>query len=143
MFTGGVKLTIADPLLRTAVTPVGASGTVAGVTEFELEDATLSPTAFVATTVNVYTVPFESPVIVIGEEPPVALNPPMLEVTVYEVIAEPPLLTGAVKLIVAWPLPATAVTPVGASGTVAGTTEFELADAILSPSAFVATTVNV
>ena len=56
----------------TALTPVGASGVVAGVTEFDALDAVLVPTAFVAVTVNVYVVPFESPVTVSGDEPPVA-----------------------------------------------------------------------
>jgi hypothetical protein len=42
----------------------------------------LVPTAFVAVTVKVYVVPLLSPVIVIGDEPPVALNPPVFDVTV-------------------------------------------------------------
>ena len=58
-------------------------------------------------------------------------------------IAEPPLSAGAVKLTVAWPLPAVAVTPVGASGTVRGVTAFEAADGGPVPAAFVALTVNV
>ena len=37
-------------------------------------------------------------------------------------MADPPLEAGAVKLTLAWPLPATADTPVGAPGTVAGVT---------------------
>jgi hypothetical protein len=69
-------------LPRTAETLVGAPGVVAGVTALEAEEAELTPTAFVAVTVNVYEVPFVSPVIVIGEEPPVAVMPPGLEVTV-------------------------------------------------------------
>jgi hypothetical protein len=40
-------------------------------------------------------------VTVIGEEPPLAVKPPVFEVTVYVVIEEPPLLTGGVKLMVA------------------------------------------
>ena len=36
-----------------ALTEVGASGTVAGVTEFDAVDAVLVPTAFVAVTVKV------------------------------------------------------------------------------------------
>ena len=42
-----------------------------------------------------------SPVTVIGLAVPVAVIPPGLEVTVYPVIAEPPLLTGAVNVTVA------------------------------------------
>jgi hypothetical protein len=68
---------------------------------FEAPDVVLVPTEFVAVTVNVYEVPFVSPVTVIGEAPPVAVNPPTFEVTVYEVIIEPPLLAGAVNVIVA------------------------------------------
>ena len=41
---------------------------------------------------------------------------PMYGVTVYLVMALPPLLDGAVQLTVADPLPAVAVTPVGADG---------------------------
>jgi hypothetical protein len=42
---------------------------------------------------------------------------PTYGVTVYLVIALPPVLEGAVQLTVADPLPAVAVTPVGADGT--------------------------
>jgi hypothetical protein len=70
----------------------------AGVT---LLDAALSapyPTIFCAATVNVYAVPFVKPVIVIGEEAPVAVIPPGEDVTLYPVIGEPPSLAGAVKV---------------------------------------------
>jgi hypothetical protein len=79
---------------------------------------------------------------VIGEFPPVAVNPPTLEVTVYPVIAEPPFDTGAVNEIVACPFPLTATTPVGASGTVAGVTVLLALDEVLVPEIFVAVTVN-
>jgi hypothetical protein len=42
-----------------------------------------------------------SPVTVIGLSEPVAIKPPGLEVTVYPVILEPPLLLGAVNVTVA------------------------------------------
>ena len=58
-------------------------------------------------------------------------------------IALPPLLTGAVKLTLACPLPAVAVTAVGAPGTVFGVTLFDGNDGALDPIAFVATTVKV
>jgi hypothetical protein len=64
--TGAVKLTIAKAFPRTALTPVGAPGTVAGVTAADAEDSTLFPTAFVACTVNVYAAPFVKPVTVQG-----------------------------------------------------------------------------
>jgi hypothetical protein len=88
-------------------------------------------------------VPLVNPVTVIGDDPPVAVNPPGLDVTVYEVIAEPPLLTGGVKATIACPSPRVAVPIVGASGTVGGTTELLVEEAILVPIAFVAVTVNV
>ena len=80
---------------------------------------------------------------VIGDEPPVALNPPVLEVTVYPVIAEPPFETGAVNVIVACPFPDVAEPMVGAPGTVAGVTEFEADEGVLVPMLLVAVTVNV
>jgi hypothetical protein len=73
LFTGGVKVIVASPLPRTAVTLVGAPGVVAGIIEVLGEEAFPVPTAFVAVTVKVYVVPFVRPVMVIGEEPPVAV----------------------------------------------------------------------
>jgi len=55
----------------------------------------------------------------------------------------PPVLLGAVKVIVACPLPPTALTLVGAPGTAAGTTELLVPDNVLVPTALVAVTVNV
>jgi len=79
---GAENVTVAWPFPRVAVPIVGASGTVAGVTEFDALDAVLVPTLFVAVTVNVYAVPLVRPVIVIGDEPPYAVKPPVLEETV-------------------------------------------------------------
>jgi hypothetical protein len=49
-----------------------------GVTAFDGDDAMLSPIAFRAYTVNVYVVPFDSPVkvAVVLEAPAVAVTPP-------------------------------------------------------------------
>ena len=58
-------------------------------------------------------------------------------------IGDPPVLVGALKLIVACELVATAVTEVGAPGVVAGVTELLVADGVLVPTAFAAVTVNV
>jgi len=58
------------------------------------------------------------------------------------VIADPPFEAGAVQLTVAWALPHVAVTLVGAPGTVAGVTAFEVATGPV-PTALVALTVNV
>src|ERR1700693_5419523 len=78
--------------------------------------------------------------------PALLSTPPAgLEVTVYPVIAEPPLLAGAVKVTVAVALPAVAVPMVGAPGTAppAGVTLFEAAEAAPVPLALVAVTVKV
>jgi hypothetical protein len=97
----------------------------------------------VAVTVKVYEVPLVKPVIVIGESLPLAVIPPVLEVTVYPVIADPPVDAGAVNVTVASPFPRTAETLVGAPGTVAGTTELLVPEETLVPLGLVAVTVNV
>ena len=79
---GAVNEIVASPSPPTALTPVGEPGIAAGVTELDALDAVLVPTAFVAVTVKVYAVPLESPVTVIGDEPPVAVKPPLFDVTV-------------------------------------------------------------
>jgi hypothetical protein len=84
-----------------------------------------------------------SPVTVIGLVEPVPVKPPGLEVAVYPVIAEPPLLAGAVNVTVACAFPAVAVPIVGAPGTVDGVTEFDAELAGPVPLALVAVTVNV
>jgi hypothetical protein len=58
-------------------------------------------------------------------------------------MADPPLLTGAVKLTVAPPFPAVAVPMAGAPGTVAAVTLLEAADAAPVPTLLVAVTVKV
>jgi len=73
----------------------------------------------VAVTVNVYGVPLVNPVTAAVVAPVVvAVSPPGAEVTVYPVIADPPLLAGAVHDTTAWAFPGTADTPVGAPGVV-------------------------
>ena len=128
-----------SPLPLVAVPIVGASGTVAGMIELLVPEMLLVPTSLVAVTVNVYEVPFVRPVMMIGEEVPYAICPP-LDVTVYVVIAEPPLLSDGVKLIVACPLPLVTVPIVGASGTVAGVTTLLTLEEALTPIALVAVT---
>ena len=76
------KLTCAEVFPGMAVTVVGAPGTPAGVTLFDTPDAEPVPTAFVAVTVNVYGVPFASPLTVIGLVAPVPVNPLGDDVTV-------------------------------------------------------------
>jgi len=76
----------------------------------------------VAETVNVYAVPFVNPLTVVEDAGGLPLTvtgvwaaDPMKGVTVYDVMGLPPL-DGAVQLTTADPLPAEAVTPVGAPG---------------------------
>ncbi len=71
---GALKVIVACVLVATAVTAVGAPGTVAGVTELLVADGVLVPTAFAAVTVKVYVVPLAKPVTVIGLPVEVALN---------------------------------------------------------------------
>jgi hypothetical protein len=59
---GAVQETVAEAFPAFAVTPVGESGTVAGVTAVDADDAVLVPAAFVALTRNVYAVPLVNPV---------------------------------------------------------------------------------
>lgn len=98
----------------------------AAVTELDGADSWLFPTALVARTSNVYAVfgisPLTSTLVVV----PFAVvvlkvvgTPLSSAVAVYDVIGLPPLDTGAVQFTVACPLPATALTPVGAPGTFA------------------------
>ena len=84
---GADQLTAACPSPARAVTAVGAPGAVAaltGTTALEAAEAGPVPTAFVAVTVNVYEVPFVSPVTVAEsvEPPTLAVAPPGLAVAV-------------------------------------------------------------
>jgi len=75
----------------------------------------------VAVTVNVYGVEPLRPLTVTGEDAPVPVIDPGLEVAVYPVIADPPLSDGAVKVMLAdVELAKEAVPIVGAPGTVLG-----------------------
>ena len=128
---------------NTPETPVGTPGTVAGTTAPDAVDAEPVPAAFVAVTVNVYEVPFVRPVTVQLVVAVVQVSDPGEDVTVYPVIALPPLLEGAVQETATWVDPNTPDTPVGAPGTVAGTTADDAEDAAPAPALFVAATVNV
>ena len=78
-----------------------------------------------------------------GEADRLAVMPPGEDVTVYDVIATPPLDAGGANATPAWVLPAATPTIVGAPGTVPGVTLFDGADASPVPTEFVAVTVNV
>ena len=103
----------------TAVTPVGALGTVGamGVTAFDGLEGGPVPTLLVAVTVNVCGTPM-SPRTVPEVVVDVAVSPPGEAVTVYFQIGSPPSEEGAVQETVAspTPAPAVAVTLVGALG---------------------------
>jgi hypothetical protein len=79
---GGVKLTVARAFPPVAVTFVGASGTVAGITVLEKLDGGPVPIPLVAFTVNEYAVPLVRPVTVIGPAVPGVVFPPGNVVTV-------------------------------------------------------------
>ena len=85
-----------------------------------------------------------SPITVIGDDVPVAVMPSGEEVTVYPVIADPPLLAGGVKLTVALPLLAVAEILVGTPGAIAaGVTADDALEAVPVPTELVAVTVKV
>ncbi len=82
--------------------PVGAPGAVVvGTTALEAAEAGLVPAALVAVTVKVYEVPSVRPVTVHDVVLVVQVLPPTDEVTVYPVMARPPLDPGAVHDTVA------------------------------------------
>jgi len=141
--TGAVHETSASSLPPVADIPVGAPGTVARVTALDGLDARLLPSLLVAVTSNLYWVPFVKPVTVADTPVVVAVKLPGEDVTVYCVIADPPLNVGAVHETVACALPPIADTPVGDPGTVAGTTAFDPLDAEPVPTLLVAVTANV
>ena len=80
-------------------------------------EAALLPLALAAVTVQLTAAPEARLFTTIGEAPPVLLCDP--QVAVKLVIALPPILRGAAKATEILPLPASAVTPVGASDTCA------------------------
>jgi hypothetical protein len=155
---GAVNVTVAWALPRVAATAVGAIGAVNGATAaVESDDAPVpvppAPVPFAAATVNVYAVPAVNPVMrcLVPVVPAFESTPPAgLDITVYPVIAVPPVAAGAENVTVACPLPLAigvagnvAVPIVGALGTVSGITELLAPEAGPAPLLFDATTVNV
>jgi hypothetical protein len=123
-----------------ALVSTGAVGTAAGVADIEF-DAGPVPTPFVAVTVKVYVVPFVRPLTVQPSVPVVHEKPPVVDVAVYEVTAEP-FDAAADQPRVTLPLPRAAVVSVGAPGSPAGVADIEF-DAEPVPAPFVAVTVKV
>jgi hypothetical protein len=114
--------------------------------KLQLFDTALVPTAFVAVTRHVYTLPAVSKATVIAECAPLAVRvvPPLLDVqvTLKNEMALPPVAP-AVNVTTAEP--AVWLTPVivGALGAVAATNDVEALDATLLPKPLVASTVHV
>src|SRR5665213_1333138 len=125
-------------------TPVGAPGEP-WVSELEAADAGPAPVVLVAVTLNVYTVLAVRNETVQEVVAAVVQVWPPLEVTVYPVMADPPLEAGAVQDTASAPVVdvAVAVAAVGAPGAVAGTAAADGAEALPVPAAFVAVTVKV
>src|SRR2546423_9833317 len=126
---------------RVAVRPAGEPGTAGGATGVAEAgvDGGPVPTAFVALTMNVYSVPLVSPVIVQPRVVVAQVAPPGFAVAVYPVIGLPPVDDGALHARAIWPLPEVAARPVGAPGTVAGVADTS-DDPVPAPTAFVAVT---
>jgi hypothetical protein len=97
---GAVHVTAAVVFPGVALTPVGAPGAAYGVKLFDALDAEPVPVPFVAVTVNVYAVPFVSPLIVHAVAVEMQVMPPGDDVTVYDVGDWPPLAVGAVQVTV-------------------------------------------
>ncbi len=109
----------------------------------EALDAGPVPMPFVAFTVNVYDWPEVRPDTVQVVDDVVHVDVPLLAVTVYDVIAEPPL-AGADHDTAIFPVPAPVpLTLKGAPGRVIGVNEFDADDAGPVPVPFVAVTANV
>ena len=124
---GAVHTRSTDSLPRVPDTPVGAPGTVRGVTAADGVDAAEAPIGFVALTVKVYPVPLLSPDTVHEVVGAVAVHvlPPGLVVTVYPVTADSPFGVGAVQDTSTSAFPGVPVTEVGALGTASGVTADE------------------
>ena len=137
-----MKVTTAELAAATAPAPVGADGTVRGVTDDDGAEDVDVPAPLVAVAVKVYAVPFVRPLTThdVAGDVTVHVAPPGDAVTVYDVIGDPPLLAGATTVTLAVSLPGTTYPIEGASGVVRGVTE--VVAAVEAPAAFTATTVK-
>ena len=101
LFAGATKATLTCALPRVATTPVGAFGTVAGVTLLELAEAAPSPTSLTALTAQVTGVPLVRPLTTSGEAGPVWLALPQvasatpIDATHWRVRLHPQIATSA------------------------------------------------
>jgi hypothetical protein len=79
--TGADQLTIADSFPAVADTPLGVSGTLAGVTAEEADEGGELPRLFTAWTVKVTVIPFVSPVRLAVKTFPTVIAAPVEGVT--------------------------------------------------------------
>ena len=93
--TGALHETVTWVSPRTTATPVGGLGTVDGTADGDATDDGPVPATFTATTDTVYPAPFVSPEIVQDVVDAVHDVLPGEAVATYEVIAAPPLTSGA------------------------------------------------
>ena len=126
----------------------GAPGIVFGIAARDAVEASDVNSAFSATTVKVYAVPFVKPVMLhangLGNGATNSHDPPAGdEVIVYLVGADSAEFAGAVNETFAAPFEAVAITLLGASGFAIGLTAVDAADELVVPVAFVAVVVNV
>ena len=146
LLAGARKETDADASPIAAVTPVGAFGTVDGVSADDGSDAAEVPMPFVATTLKVYAVPFVKPVTVhasamtVDVQVPATLFPDVYAVAVYPVSADPRVSLGASHVTATDPFPAIATTFLGTDGAALIATLDEAEDADDVPAALVAVT---
>ena len=139
---------VAVPGVLDAALIPGAPGNVFGVAARDAVEASEVNSAFSATTVNVYAVPFVKPVMLqangFGNGAINSQDPPAGdEVIVYLVGADSAEFAGAVNETVAAPFEAFAITLLGASGFAIGLTAIDAGDEEVVPVAFVAVVVNV
>lgn len=121
--TGGSQATMTEESPAVTRVAAGAFGAPDGVTGADGALGALElDGAFEATTVNVYGVPFVSPLMTHGLAEALQVLPPGFEVTTYPVIGTPPVLVGATQLTCALALLATATTDVGEPGIATGVT---------------------
>lgn len=129
------------PDVLAAVVSCGVAGTVAGVTLLDGAEAVLSPISLRAVMRQLTGEPLVRPVTAMGGAEPFWL--PLPQLAVYPVTALPPSTVGGVNATLNWALPRVATTAVGASGTVAGVTLADGADAGPSPTSLTAATLQV
>jgi hypothetical protein len=149
LFAGAVKEIVASVLPTATVNDVGGLGTVDGVAGADATDSADVPMPFVATALKMYSTPLVKPLmehVVVTElvvHVPDATLPNVYAVTVYPLMAEPFMLTGASQDTVAEVLDATAVTLIGGEGAAFTAMPAEASEAIEVPAVLVAVTLNV